>query len=116
MKLLVDVCAGRKLTARLRSVGHDVNFAGDWPKTAEDDEILNVAHSDQRVVITRDKDFGTLAVRDKLPPCGIVRLLELLPDRELELCLSVLSDHAADLAKGALITVEPHRIRVREPE
>jgi len=116
MKLLVDACAGQRLANRLRQAGHDVDFAGDWPRNAEDDEILEAAHGQQRVVITRDKDFGTLAVRDKLRHCGIVRLVELPPTRELDSCLSVLTRHEADLARGALITVEPHRIRVREPE
>lgn len=116
MKLLVDVCSGRKLAARLQQAGHDVDFAGNWPETAEDAKILKAAQAQQRIVITRDKDFGTLAIRDKLPHCGIVRLVELAPDRELGLCLLVLGGHAAHLARGALITVEAHRIRVREPE
>jgi predicted nuclease of predicted toxin-antitoxin system len=116
MKLLVDACAGGKLTAGLRSAGHDVDFAGDWPTTAEDEQILEKVRLQERIVITRDKDFWTLSVRDKLPHCGVVRLVELPPQRELELCLSALQRHASDLARGALITIEAHRIRVREPE
>ncbi len=99
----------------LREAGHDVDFAREWDHIAEDDEILQVAHSQQRVVITRDKDFGTLAVRDRQPSCGIIRLVELPPGRELDLCLFVLANHRDDLAIGALITVEAHRIRIRHP-
>ena len=116
MKLLVDACAGQKVANGLRQAGHDLVFAGDWDKDPGDDEILALAQAEQRVVITRDKDFGTLAVRDKLPHCGIVRLVELPPGKELELCLAVLVRYAADLARGALITVDAHRIRVRESE
>ena len=55
MKLLVDACAGQRLANRLRQAGHDVDFAGDWPRNAEDDEILEAARGQQRIVITRDK-------------------------------------------------------------
>lgn len=116
MKLLVDACAGRRLVAHLLRAGHDVVFVGDWHKDPGDDEILGIAHAEQRVIITRDKDFGTLAVRDKHPNCGIVRLVELPPLREVELCLEVLARHSTELASGALITLDAHRIRLREAE
>ena len=57
-----------------------------------------------------------LAVRDKLPNCGIVRLVELPPLREVELCIEVLARHSAELARGALITVDAYRVRLRESE
>jgi predicted nuclease of predicted toxin-antitoxin system len=116
VKLLVDVCAGRRLAKELRVAGHDVDFAGDWPRNAEDDEILESANSQKRIVVTRDKDLGDLAVRDKLPRCGIVRLVELPPDLELKLCIEALTRHEEELRRGALVTVQAHRIRIREPE
>lgn len=116
MKLLVDACAGRRLAAHLLKAGHDVVFVGDWPEDPGDGQILTTARSEQRVIITRDKDFGTLAVRDKQPSYGIVRLVELPPLREAELCLQVLGRHSAELVRGALITLDAHRIRLREAE
>ena len=68
--------------------------------------ILEAARTQERIVITRDKDFGTLAVRDRLLHCGILRVVELPPS---------LNDHAEDLARGCLLTVESHCIRIREP-
>lgn len=116
MKLLVDACAGRRLAAALRDAGHDVDFVGDWTRDPGDDEILEAARAQGRIVVTRDKDFGTLAVRERKAHCGIVRLVELAPAAEAPLCLTVLADHAQDLARGCLITAEAHRIRIREPE
>jgi predicted nuclease of predicted toxin-antitoxin system len=106
MKLLVDACAGQRLAGHLRRAGHDAVFVGDWHKDPGDDEILAMARAEERVIVTRDKDFGTLAVRDKLPNCGIVRLVELPAVREMDLCLQALARHAAGLARGALITVD----------
>jgi predicted nuclease of predicted toxin-antitoxin system len=116
MKLLVDACAGRRLASALRAAGHDVDFVGDWGADPGDNEILETARTQQRSIVTRDKDFGTLAVLERKPHCGIIRLVELPPGLELPLCLRVLDEHAADLERGCLITAEPHRIRIREPE
>lgn len=116
MRLLVDACAGRRLAAALRAAGHDVEFVGDWPSDPGDDEILQTARAQGRVVVTRDKDFGTLAVLERKPHCGIVRLIELPPAVEASLCHSVITSHVEDLARGCLITVEAHRVRIREPE
>ena len=116
MKLLVDTCAGQRLTGHLRRAGHDVVFVGDWKEDPGDDEILAIARTEQRLIITRDKDFGALVIRDKLPHCGIVRLVELPPAREADLCLDALTRHATELARGALITLGAHRVRVRERE
>lgn len=76
---------------------------------------LRIALEQRRVVITRDKDFGTLAVLHGQSHRGIVRLIELPPTLELRLCSLVLGQHAGNLDRGCLITVEHHRIRVREP-
>jgi len=113
MKLLVDACAGVRLARALQGAGHVVDFVGDWSHDPGDEEILRISHEQQRIVITRDKDFGTLAVLRQQLHCGIVRLVELPPNRELPLCLSVLERHGEDLRRSCLITVEAHRIRVR---
>ncbi len=113
---MVDTCAGRRLAQALRAAGHEVVFVGDWAEDPGDDEVLAQATAEKRIVITRDKDFGTLAIRDRQSHCGILRLVELPPSRELILCEAILARHALLLQSGALITVEAHRIRIREPE
>jgi len=115
MKLLVDACAGRRLARDLQT-DHEVVFAGDWERDPGDDEILALARAEHRVIITRDKDFGTISVRDRQAHWGIVRLVELSPTQELISCRDALARFALDLERGALITVEAHRIRIREPD
>ena|SRR3989339_2047919 len=72
MKVLVDTCAGRRIAGYLREQGHVVEYAGDWEKDPGDETILETATHNAMAVVTRDKDFGTLAVRDKRPHCGII--------------------------------------------
>lgn len=115
MKLLVDASAGQRLAQASCASDHDVLFAGDWTEDPGDDEILARAGAEERVVLTRDRDFGPLAVRDRRSHCGIVRLVELPTERELAICQDVLARHVSALRGGALITAEVHRIRIREP-
>jgi predicted nuclease of predicted toxin-antitoxin system len=114
MKVLVDACAGLRLARALRNAGHDAAFAGDWEPPPDDSAILAVAVRDARCVITRDKDFGALVFRDQYPHCGMIRLVRLAPAQEVAACLGVLKSHAESLSQGAIITIEPARIRIRK--
>jgi predicted nuclease of predicted toxin-antitoxin system len=62
MKFLVDVCAGNRLANWLRDHGYDVLEVRDREPTMADEEILHWANVEKRVIVTMDKDFGTLAV------------------------------------------------------
>lgn len=46
----------------LRDAGHDVVRAGDWSMDPGDEEILDRAHQESRVLVTLDKEFGALAI------------------------------------------------------
>jgi hypothetical protein len=42
-------------------------------RSAQDDTILACAQTQQRIVVTQDKDFGELAFRAQLPSsCGVI--------------------------------------------
>jgi len=93
--------------------GHDVICAGEWSEDPGDSEILKRAHSEQRVLITLDKDFGELAIVQRFLHCGIVRLVGLSSREQGPACVSVLERYRVELAAGAIITVERGRVRVR---
>ena len=77
MKVLLDTCVWGGVQQALSAAGHDVIWTGDWDEDPGDDEILAYAHSEGRVLVTLDKDFGTLAFRDGRPHSGILRLVNL---------------------------------------
>jgi predicted nuclease of predicted toxin-antitoxin system len=60
MKVLLDSCVSAVLRPPLEAAGHDVVWVGDWSRDPGDQEILAFAYGEQRIVITLDKDFGTL--------------------------------------------------------
>lgn len=39
-----------------------------------DDEVIQQAHTTQRILITNDKDFGEKVYRESLPHCGVILL------------------------------------------
>jgi predicted nuclease of predicted toxin-antitoxin system len=113
VKLLLDACVWGGAVDPLRAAGHDVIWAGAWDIDPGDDDILARAHQEGRVLVTLDKDFGELAVVRGQPHTGIVRLVMWSALQQPSICLTVLTRYGTELEAGAIVTVEPGRIRVR---
>ena len=113
MKVLLDACVWRGALGVLAAAGHDAEWAGDWVKDPGDAEILRWAHSQGRVVITLDKDFGELSVVQDQPHSGIVRLVGFGAREQGNISLVLLRVYESDLMHGALLTATPGRVRVR---
>jgi predicted nuclease of predicted toxin-antitoxin system len=56
MRFLADENVPRVVIERLRVDGHDVISVAETKPSAPDDEILNVAEADGRILITRNRD------------------------------------------------------------
>jgi predicted nuclease of predicted toxin-antitoxin system len=97
----------------LRAEGHDVVYAGEWTPDPGDDQILAFASQQDRIVVTLDKDFGTLAILRNQSHCGIIRLVDIAASRQAMACLSVLGLYGQVLAEHGIVTAEPGRVRVR---
>lgn len=116
MKILLDTCVWGGAKRVLLEATHDVIWIGDWEKDPGDEELLRLAHQEGRVLVTLDKDFGELAVVQGLPHHGIVRLVGLSAREQGEMSVQVLAVYGSELSNGAIVTVEPSRVRVRPPE
>ncbi|RMH40118.1 MAG: toxin-antitoxin system, toxin component, PIN family protein [Deltaproteobacteria bacterium] len=115
MNVLLDACVWGGARRDLEAVGHDVVWAGEWDEDPGDEAILAHAHRERRVLATLDKDFGALAVAGGQAHSGIVRLVGVRARQQGETLARILTAYAADLTAGAVITVEPGRVRVRLP-
>lgn len=117
MRLLIDNALSPALAEQLRSAGHDAVHVRDYDlQAAADEEIFARAQQEQRVVVSADTDFGTLlATRQETSPSVILfrHGTERRPQRQGEILLANLEAVEADLASGALVIIEPARIRVR---
>ncbi len=113
MRLLLDTCVWGGACKELQAEGHEVIWAGEWPEDPGDDEILEHAYREDRVLVTLDKDFGELAIVRGMPHAGIIRLVNLETSQQAAICLRMIKLHGDDLEAGAIITAESNRLRVR---
>jgi predicted nuclease of predicted toxin-antitoxin system len=114
MRFLADENVSRFVIERIRACGLDVMSIGETRPGAPDKDVLEAAGAEGRILITEDRDFGELVIRQRLAVSGVI-LLEL--DRlsnatEAEIVAEVVSTHAGRFL-GHLVVVEPGRIRVR---
>ena len=114
MRLLIDENVPKPISDWLRSQGHDLVLAGETAAGETDKHWLELAESEQRLVMTADKDFGELIFRDQLNSHGIIllRLHDLpIPDRltRLQEVWSVIEANPS----GRFIVVTTARVRVR---
>ncbi len=115
MKFLLDQNAETRVLLFLASQGHDAKRVGvDYPPGIPDEEVLARAYSEQRILITNDRDFGELIFRQKLPHAGVIYLrfpLDATTDQKIASLTSLLSTRASDLGKFLVVT--PRGVRVR---
>ena len=118
MKFLLDQDVYAVTARFLSKLGHDVVPVAKLGRSrADDSDLLQVAHEQGRVFVTRDRDFGAL-VFVKNFEAGVV-YLRILPStqnsvhRELERVLNLYSE--AELMR-AFVVVEPGRHRFRRLE
>lgn len=112
MRFLVDTCAGRRLADWLRAAGHDVARVTDAGPDPGDAMVLERAVTEKRILITMDKDFGTLVHRHRLAHAGVIRLPHATVAERIAMMRHLLDRHpGADLV-GAMVTIRGTRIRI----
>ena len=114
MKFLLDVCAAsRRLQTQLTDAGHDVVSAVEIDRLASDESLLALATEQDRVLVTKDKDFGELVFVRRLPHPCIIRLVDMDLLDEAATMADLIERYADDMAAGSLIVVTPNRVRIR---
>jgi predicted nuclease of predicted toxin-antitoxin system len=113
MRFLIDVNASGALAEWLVQLGHDVTRVGERDPRLADDDILQWAVEEQRILVTTDKDFEDMIWQRGMSHSGILRL-ENLPRAERQVLLEeVLRQHGQDLASGAIVIAEKSKFRIR---
>ena len=62
-KFLVDECCPAVVARELRERSFDVHTVVDRARGFSDRDVLRLAWDEGRILVTNDKDFGTLVVR-----------------------------------------------------
>ena len=97
------------------SIFQAVHWSSVGHPSAPDREILEYAGANRYVVFTHDLDFGMLLAAHKTsgPSVVQIRSQEVLPSVIGEVVLGAIRDAQPHLEKGALVTVDPLRQRIR---
>ncbi len=72
MRWLADENMSRAVVKAIRALGFDVTFIAETTPGITDEEVLALAASEQRILITEDKGFGELIFRLKLQHTGVL--------------------------------------------
>ena len=116
MRFLADQDVYHLTVALLRSHGHDVLTAREAALSQSPDlALLTYARQQQRILVTRDTDFGSLVFAGEAPSNGVI-LLRLTPsslDTVHSQLMVLLSDRPEQELMTAFTVVEPGRHRIR---
>jgi predicted nuclease of predicted toxin-antitoxin system len=114
MQFLADESCDAIMVRALRAQGWDVSVVADTIAGAPDDQVLQTAVDEERVLITQDRDFCALVFRDGKPHAGIV-LVRIPDNRRAEKAQRIIDlvDQAADRLSGAMTTLTLTSIRIR---
>jgi predicted nuclease of predicted toxin-antitoxin system len=116
-KLVLDMGLPRRAAPELREQGWDVEHVAEIGfARATDEEILEYAAAKGAVVVTLDNDFARLvAVPNRSKPSLVhIRIARVTRDRLIELVNELLPDLEAELATGAVASVNERGARVRK--
>lgn len=115
MNFLVDESVEYRVVEFLRSVGHDIVAIADGKSSLPDIDVLTYARKTKRILITNDKDFGTLVFLDHRLHSGIVllRLAKEDATSKIDALKTVLFRYGNNLSKS-FVVVTKEKIRIRK--
>lgn len=115
MKFVADEGVDGTLVGLLRTAGHDVIYFAETDRSTDDAVILELANSENRILITRDLDFGELVWRMKMVHTGIilVRAEELNSVSRSKLVAEFIAANQ-NLLSDHFIVIQPGAARIRK--
>jgi predicted nuclease of predicted toxin-antitoxin system len=113
MKLLANENIPIELVNELRNSGYDILRVDEIRKGMKDQEVLEFSLKESRIIITFDKDFGELAVKEKRKATGVI-LLRMHPEsvQYIKERILLLFEKIKEL-KDKFIVLEEYTIRER---
>ncbi|HKQ49840.1 MAG TPA: DUF5615 family PIN-like protein [Phycisphaerae bacterium] len=115
MKFLTDQDVYGTTVRFLRELGHEVRpVAQIGLAQADDAELLQVAHAQECLFVTRDRDFGGLVFLQG-DRAGVI-YLRVLPSTQNSVHAEfarVLTLYSEEELRGAFLVIEPGRHRIR---
>jgi predicted nuclease of predicted toxin-antitoxin system len=114
LKFLIDVGVSKKVEKWFLNRGYDIKSVRDIDPRMPDKEVLKIAVSEKRMVVTMDKDFGELVYHSALPHGGVLllRLEEAKSDEKVKVVEQILEEHS-DKLPNSFCAFKGGRLRVK---
>lgn len=113
MRFLADESCDFAVVHALRRSGYDVSSVAESVRGADDSRVIELARSEQRVLLTEDKDFGQLVFAAARRTAGVI-LIRWPANARGNLAAAIVATVAdmKDRLVGAFVVLEPGRLRV----
>lgn len=112
MQLLANENIPGATVRLLRQDGHDVISISESSPGISDEQVLQIAHQQQRIIVTFDSDYGELVYKRRLPvPAGVI-YLRFLPqgaEQAAHIIAKLLANRLP--LQGFFSTVTPEQVR-----
>jgi predicted nuclease of predicted toxin-antitoxin system len=117
VRFLVDESIQQRVAVLLTEAGHDAIHLSDLGLLgATDDQVLAAAADSGRGLITADTDFGALLslAGASRPSVLLLRRPGRHASQRTDAILEAVETARSHIEAGALVVVEPHRLRIRK--
>jgi predicted nuclease of predicted toxin-antitoxin system len=115
MRLVADESCDFAVVSAVRSAGHDVISITERMPGAEDEQVIKLAATERRLLLTEDKDFGQLVFAAAKDNSGVILI------RYPSTARSTLTDEVVKLLAertdslySRFVVMEPGRVRVTQ--
>jgi predicted nuclease of predicted toxin-antitoxin system len=115
LRFLIDVGVGTGIEKYLREEGYDTKTVRDIDPRMEDEEIIRTAVSEDRMVVTMDKDFGELVYHFSMKHCGVLllRLEDATGTEKLQVVRHIVENYFSQIRNGFCV-FQNGRLRIRK--
>lgn len=115
LRFLVDIGVSKNVEQWLSTNGYDITTIRELNPRMPDEEILALAATENRMVITMDKDFGELVYHSGLAHAGVLllRLEDATGAEKVSVIESILSEHADKLLNNFCV-FQDGKLRIRK--
>ena len=115
LKFLIDVGVGTGIEKYLREEGYDTKTVRDIDPCMEDEKIIRTATSENRLVVTMDKDFGEMVYHFSMKHCGVLllRLEDANGTEKLQVIRHIMEKYSSQI-KNCFCVFQNGRLRIRK--
>jgi predicted nuclease of predicted toxin-antitoxin system len=117
MKFLLDMGLAQSTARYLQTLGYDaIHLRDQGLQRLPDDQIIQKARVEGRVILTHDLDFSRLVAisQSQLPSVITFRLKDMRPAQVNHYLNEALDHFSPELQAGALMSIGDNGIRVRQ--